>query len=168
MGGFGRGSDGALWHIWQASPNGAWGQWQSPGAVLTSNPAVARAADGRLLAFVRGNNGALFQIQQLKETRGWSALRLHGGFLSNNPSVGRLTDGRLAVVVQVTNDVAYITTQVALNQGWGGWKILAGARATSGALVKRLGTLMEEPEPVPGEDLMPEPVENEIVTDLAE
>jgi hypothetical protein len=59
---FVRGTDNALWHIWQTTPNGTWSGWASLGGVLTSDPIVASNADGRLEVFVRGTDNALWHI----------------------------------------------------------------------------------------------------------
>ena len=37
---FVRGTDNALWHKWQTTPNGGWSGWVSEGGVLTSDIAV--------------------------------------------------------------------------------------------------------------------------------
>src|SRR6187402_3310391 len=56
---FARGTDNALWHIWQTAPNDGWSDWSSLGGTITSNIAVERNANGRLEAFVRGGDNAL-------------------------------------------------------------------------------------------------------------
>ena len=61
---FVRGTDNALWHMWQTAPNNGWSGWASLGGVLTSNIGVGRNADGRLEAFVRGSDNALYHIWQ--------------------------------------------------------------------------------------------------------
>jgi hypothetical protein len=49
---FARGTDNAVWHIWQTAPNDGWSNWNSLGGTITSNIAVERiAADGRLWTF---------------------------------------------------------------------------------------------------------------------
>src|SRR6266581_4476695 len=59
------GSDGALWHIWQNSPNGTWNTWTSFGTIpnvqfTTAGPAVGKNKDGRLEVLIAGNDGALW------------------------------------------------------------------------------------------------------------
>src|SRR5260370_24571733 len=48
------GSDGALWHICQATPNGTWSNWTSPGQphepTITTAPSVGKNTDERLEA----------------------------------------------------------------------------------------------------------------------
>ncbi|PQQ42115.1 hypothetical protein C6H65_05690, partial [Photorhabdus luminescens] len=59
---FARGTDNALWHIWQTAPNSGWSGWQSLGHTITSNPAVYANADGRLEVFARGTDNTLWHI----------------------------------------------------------------------------------------------------------
>ena len=61
---FARGTDNALWHIWQTAPSNGWSTWSSLGGVITSNVSIQRNADGRLEAFVRGTDSALWHIWQ--------------------------------------------------------------------------------------------------------
>jgi acylphosphatase len=57
---FARGTDGAVWHIWQTSPGGGWSGWASLGGVVTSLCAVYQNADGRLEVFARGTDDAVW------------------------------------------------------------------------------------------------------------
>ena len=64
---FVRGSDDALWHKWQVSPNsGTWSAWATQGGALTSDIAVGQGADGRLEVFVRGTDNALWHKWQTR------------------------------------------------------------------------------------------------------
>src|SRR2546421_245315 len=69
------GTDGALWHIWQTTPNGTWSKWASmglPKAVsITSPPTVEKNKDGRLEVLVSGHDGALWHIWQTVPGNGW-------------------------------------------------------------------------------------------------
>jgi C1A family cysteine protease len=91
---FVRGTDNALWHIWQVAPNGTWSGWSSLGGVITSDPEVVSNADGRLEVFARGTDGALWHIWQTAPNNGWSAWRSLGGVITSNPSANRNKDGR--------------------------------------------------------------------------
>ena len=41
---FARGTDDALWHIWQFAPNNGWSAWASPGRILTKELTQSAAA----------------------------------------------------------------------------------------------------------------------------
>jgi hypothetical protein len=49
------GIDGAVWHLWQTSPGGAWSDWDTLGGQPGAGPAVGQNADGRLEVFVEDN-----------------------------------------------------------------------------------------------------------------
>ena len=68
---FARGTDLALWHIWQVAPNNGWSSWSSLGGVIDLL-AVGRNQDGRLEPLVRGTDLALWHIWQVAPNNGWS------------------------------------------------------------------------------------------------
>jgi hypothetical protein len=62
---FGRGTDGAVWQIWQTSVvEEGWSGWVSLGGSTTSGVSVAPEKDGRLVVLVRGLDGALWALEQ--------------------------------------------------------------------------------------------------------
>ena len=71
---FARGTDGALWHIWQTAPHaGPWSGWASLGGIITTNPAAVVNSDGRIEVFARGTDNALWHIWQTAPHSGpWS------------------------------------------------------------------------------------------------
>jgi acylphosphatase len=71
-------SDGALWHIWQITPGGVWGSWDSLGmpsdsVVLSAGPIVVENVDGRLEAFVGGLDNAIWHAWQVSPGGSWSS-----------------------------------------------------------------------------------------------
>ena len=50
--------DGALWHKWWAGEE--WGDWQSLGGQLTSDPSTISLRANHLDVFVRGTDGAVW------------------------------------------------------------------------------------------------------------
>src|SRR2546430_9710882 len=56
-----------LFRSWQTAPNGNWSGWAGLGGGLSSAPAVASNADGRMEVFVRGTDNALYHIWQRSE-----------------------------------------------------------------------------------------------------
>ena len=78
---FARGTDNAVWHIWQTAPNNGWSSWASLGGVITSLPVVTNDADGRLEVFARGTDNALWHIWQTAPNNGWSSWASLGGVL---------------------------------------------------------------------------------------
>src|SRR5207244_5737191 len=97
------GSDGALWHIWQTTPNGTWSKWASlglPKAVsITSPPTVEKNKDGRLEVLVSGHDGALWHIWQTVPGNGWGNWDSLGTppniAINSSPFVSENDDGRL-------------------------------------------------------------------------
>jgi C1A family cysteine protease len=116
---FARGTDNALWHIWQTSPGGGWSGWGSLGGVITSVPAVSRNRDGRLEAFARGTDNALWHIWQTAPNNGWSGWASLGGAMAGRATVTQNADGRLEVFVRGAPDNALRHRwQTAPNNGW--------------------------------------------------
>jgi C1A family cysteine protease len=121
---FTRGTDGALWHIWQTAPNSGWSGWSSLGGALTSDPCVISNADGRLEVFIKGTDNALWHIWQTAPSNGWSGWASLGGVITSNPAAGINKDGRLEVFARSTTGVLYHIWQTAPNNGWSGWASL--------------------------------------------
>jgi acylphosphatase/peptidoglycan hydrolase-like protein with peptidoglycan-binding domain len=126
---FARGTDGALWQIWQTAPNNGWSGWASPGGGIQGPIAVGRNADGRLEVFVRGNDGALWHIWQTAPNNGWSGWSSLGGVIWD-PVVARNADGRLEVFVRGGDGALWHIWQTAPNNGWSGWTSLGGVMAS--------------------------------------
>jgi hypothetical protein len=84
---FARGTDNALWHIWQTAPHtGPWSGWASLGGGITSDPVAIDNSDGRLEVFARGSDDALWHIwQKAPHTGPWSNWASLGGRLINDP-----------------------------------------------------------------------------------
>jgi len=121
---FARGTDNALWHIWQTSAGGSFGGWSSLGGVLTSTPAVARNADGRLEVFVRGSDGGLYHMWQTVPNGGWSRWAGLGGVITSDPVAVRNADGRIEVFARGTDGALWHIWQRGGQQGWSGWASL--------------------------------------------
>jgi hypothetical protein len=62
---FVRGSDLAVWHMWQTVAGGNWSGWSSLGGVVSEEPTGATDADGRLEVFDRGGDNALWHFAQV-------------------------------------------------------------------------------------------------------
>ena len=79
---FARGTDNALWHIWQTAAARRPGPgWASLGGEITSSPVVTSDADGRLEVFARGTDNALWHMWQTAPSNGWSGWASLGGIL---------------------------------------------------------------------------------------
>jgi len=106
--------------------------WASRGAQLTSTPAVAANADGRLEAFGRGYDGALHHVWQTAASNGWAGWAAEGGALAGDGHTPtRLAavcnaDGRLSVFARFSDASIWHITQTAPNNGWGAWTTLYG------------------------------------------
>ena len=118
---FARGTDNALWHIWQTARNNGWSGWASLGGVITSVPAIGRNKDGRLEAFARGTDGALWHIWQTAPNNGWSGWASLGGIITNDPVVASNADGRMEVFARGADGALWHIWQTAPSNGWSGW-----------------------------------------------
>jgi hypothetical protein len=127
---FFRGSDNALWHIWQTGGlNPPWSGGERLGTLaLSGNPAVARNRDGRLEVFVRGPDNALWHIWQTGGTNpAWSGWESLGGAILGDPAVAVNADGRMEVFVRGTDRAVYHRWQTRPSGGpWGGYGLLGG------------------------------------------
>jgi hypothetical protein len=61
---FVRGTDNALYHIWQTSPGGAWSGYGELGGFLDNSPVSVLDAFNQLQAFVGGSDSSLWYIGQ--------------------------------------------------------------------------------------------------------
>jgi acylphosphatase len=94
---FVRGSDSALHHIWQTSPNNGWSSWGSLGGNVSniSVPAVGLDRGGNIEVFAVWNDATLSRIEQVNSwSGGWQSM---GGDLYSNPAIRSNQDGRLEV-----------------------------------------------------------------------
>jgi acylphosphatase len=100
---FVRGTDGALWHKWEKTLNGAWSGWTSLGGGV-HRPFASTDADGRIEVFVRGDGtGPLYRISQNAPNGGWGSWSKLGGEMSGGASARRNKDGRLEVFFRATD-----------------------------------------------------------------
>ena len=124
---FARGTDGALWHLWQTAPNNGWSGWASLGGVITGRNVATNNQDGRIEVFARGTDGALWHIWQTAPNNGWSGWASRGGQISSDLfAVGRNADGRLEVFVKGTDNALWHIWQTAPNNGWSSWASRGG------------------------------------------
>ena len=67
---FARGTDNALYHVWQTAPSNGWSGWAPMGGQIADLAAVNNNADGRLEVFVRGFANALWHVWQTAPSNG--------------------------------------------------------------------------------------------------
>ncbi|HEX8651392.1 MAG TPA: matrixin family metalloprotease [Pyrinomonadaceae bacterium] len=139
---FAKGTDNALWHIWQTAPNNGWSGWASRGGVMGSKVAAGRNQDGRLEVFVRGTDGALWHIWQ-HAAGGWSGWASRGGVITTAPAVGRNADGRLEVFAKGTDNALWHIWQTAPNNGWSGWASRGGVITSEPVVVSNADGRLE-------------------------
>jgi hypothetical protein len=111
-----------VWHAWQSSPGGAWGDWSlfSATADMGVALAVAQNADTRLELFRIDPSGAVFHSWQEAPNAGWSSWNpLNNAEAASALGAMRNADGRLELFI-VTSAVwhAYQTDP---NGGWSAW-----------------------------------------------
>ena len=121
---FARGSDGALWHIWQTAPNNGWSGWNSLGGWIHLIK-VATNADGRLEVFARGGDGALWHTWETAPGGSWSGWYSLGGWI-DKLDVVKNADGRLEVFARGGDGALWHIWQTAPNNGWSTWYSLGG------------------------------------------
>jgi acylphosphatase len=127
---FAQGSDGALWHIWQLTPNGLWSSWASLGTPPNSKVTILESstnADGRIEVFVQGKDGVFWHIWQTTPGESWSTWNSLGTPASGNTgyfmpfTVSRNADGRLEVFLEGGDGALYHSWQHTPGGGWGSW-----------------------------------------------
>jgi hypothetical protein len=121
---FARGSDRAVWHIWQTVPNGGWSGWASMGGWVDIIKS-ARNADGRLELFVRGSDAAVWHIWQTAPNNGWSGWASLGGWI-DQLAAAKNQDGRLEIFARGSDGAVWHNWQIVPNGGWSGWASLGG------------------------------------------
>jgi hypothetical protein len=127
------GSDRALWHIWQTTPNGTWSSWASLGTPSnmqsSPGPIAGKNADGRIEVFVVGSDDALWHIWQTTAGDGW----YKSWFSSGKPSASagvlgvdviQNADGRLEVFAVGTDGAFWRIWQNVPNGTWNQWTSL--------------------------------------------
>ena len=126
------GSDGALWHTSQTAFGTGWSDmlWHGtpPGVLLSSAPAVAASADGRLEVFVASEDATLWHIRQTAPNSGWSDWVSHGtpsGVLfgsDSTPAIAPSADGRLELFTVGNDGALWHMWQTAPGGGWSRWQ----------------------------------------------
>jgi hypothetical protein len=130
---FARGTDHAMWHIWQDAPHsGPWSAWSSLGGGISSEAAIAENSDGRLEVFARGTDDALWHIwQTAPHSAPWSAWSSLGGGITSNAAAPVNSDGRIEVFARGTDNALWHIWQTAPHAGpWSAWSSLAGILIT--------------------------------------
>ncbi len=122
---FVRGSDNAMWHKYQLSPNGGWSNWYSLGGSFTDKPAAYRNADGRMQVFARGTDGNL-GTAYCQSNGVWTNFYGMGIAISGSPAVSVNLDGRMELFVRGTNNQIYHSYQLSPNSSWSSWYSLGG------------------------------------------
>lgn len=78
--------------VWYKQPQVS-NNWFPLGGYVTSEIAVARNIDNRIVVFSAGGNHSLFQIYQQPNSMNWSSWESLGGYTTTDPSVGMFKDG---------------------------------------------------------------------------
>jgi hypothetical protein len=97
-----------------------WGGWESLGGTLTSDPAAASWASGRLDVFARGTDNALWHRTYDGGWGGWESL---GGTITSGPAAVSWGQGRIDVFARGDDNALWHRT---FDGGWGGWESLGG------------------------------------------
>ena len=125
-----RGSDGAVWHMWQTAVNNGWTSWTSLGSPagvhLDGSPVFARNPNGRLQVFVLSTDGSLWSILQAASgSNAWSKWQSLGKppstTLTDSATVAASADGRLEVFVQGADQALWHAWQTQPNGFWSSW-----------------------------------------------
>jgi M6 family metalloprotease-like protein len=125
---FVRGTDRALWHVWQSAPNGSFADWHSLGGGLISDPILGTNADGRMEVFARGLDNALWHKWQIAASGPFVAdwYSLGGGF-HGDPIIGYNTDGRMELFARGLDNGLWHKWQTAPSGPFiGDWSSLGG------------------------------------------
>jgi hypothetical protein len=132
---FGIGTDYAVYHNWQDSPNGRWSGWASLGG-WASTITVGHEADGRLEVFAIGWNNDVRAIEEVFGVADWNQawFSLGGNFsgYQGTLAVGSNTDGRQELFAVDEYGTVYHSWQGwgAWQGTWSGWASLGGSAQT--------------------------------------
>jgi hypothetical protein len=127
---FGGGSDGALWHIWQTTPNGTWSPWSSLNSPA-GFPVAGRDADGRIEVFTL--NEGLWHIGQTTAGGNWNTTSFSlgqpsatvGAAPATTPVVSQNADGRLEVFTLDSDGAIWHISQTSPGGDWSAWSSLS-------------------------------------------
>jgi acylphosphatase len=133
---FVRGTDNALYNIWQTAANNGWSGFGGLGGVLTTEPSVISNLDGRLEVFVRGTDNALWHIWQTAASNGWSGWHSLGGKLTSNIALAQNADGRLEAFARGTDNALWHIWQTSKGGNWSNWSSMGGV-ITSDPIITR-------------------------------
>ncbi len=118
---FYRGSDLALWHLWENSD----GTWSGPtriGGTLTSSPAATTDPQGRIWVFVKANNNSIDYIYQTSPGQAFTGWKSLGGGLLVDPGVSVNTNGEIEVFAIGYGHTSYQNHQTCSGcDSWSGW-----------------------------------------------
>ncbi|MET0939041.1 MAG: tyrosinase family protein, partial [Gaiellaceae bacterium] len=112
---------------WHKLFENGWSDWESPGGILTSEPAVCSWSPGRLDVFVRGTDSALWHKWF---ENGWSDWESLGGVLTSGPGAASWDSGRIDVFVAGTDSALWHKW---FENGWSGWESLGGTLTSTPA-----------------------------------
>ena len=129
---FARGNDGHVWHLWQTKPNGDWSAWENlsaypKGVAVAGDPAVGKAADGRLEIFARGIDNRVWHLWQTKPNGDWSqwenlSAYPQGVAVAGTPAVGKAADGHLEIFTRGNDNRVWHLWQTKPNGDWFQWE----------------------------------------------
>lgn len=127
------GSDGLLWHAWQAAPGSGWSSFfpvgSAPPPGMQGEAAVSTNSDGRLEIFARAADNFVWHAWQAAPNSGWGAwsrLGAPGNLFASDVTVGRNGDGRLEVAAVDATGISWHAWQTAPSSGWSNFFTLAG------------------------------------------
>ncbi len=141
---FATGSDNALLHIWQVTPNGSWSNWNSLGKPTNEGISPLFSVhvndDGRLEAFAVGSDNALWHIWQVVPNGGWSTWASLGKPAGTsyiiNPIASQNQDGRLEAFVFGSDNALWHIWQTTAGGSWGTWFSSGGPASSNPAIYR--------------------------------
>ncbi|HJL15684.1 MAG TPA: FAD-binding protein [Sandaracinaceae bacterium LLY-WYZ-13_1] len=160
---FARAHDGRVYHRWRESAvlghPARWSGWTplSPGPAFASDPAAARAGDGRLVVVAVDASGRVLARHQ-RTIAGWSrwaeVAPLPGSHRAvGRPALVRRADGTLLLAVRDRTGAVWVTHQTGPKAA-ADWRALAPTSLTAGgdpdAAVGPRGVLVVAPRPAGG------------------
>lgn len=139
---FVRGTDGALYHRYQVSPNGGWNKdWESLGGELLERIVALKNQDERIALFARGKDQTLWHLYQVAPNKGWSGWEPMDQDPNRRVAVGELLVGerngkkQLALFARRPSDgVLLQRAQMEAGGGWSEWAPLDERVRIEGAL----------------------------------
>jgi hypothetical protein len=141
------GTDNALYHRWQNTPNGDWDPYSGLGGSLKGDPTVVQNGDGRLEVFARGSDNILYNRWQVAPNSSWSNWsRIGDQATSNVAAIMHYGSVALNIFWRGTNGRLQWKRQATQNGPWEATRSLGGPISVGDPVVAEFDGQRSDPK----------------------